>query len=92
MELHEMLERVDGPESFLEFAKSLLADREAEVGQPVDLCGRGVNGWENHTIDDFLEAAVAWGDASEMGASQERGKASPWKRCAAFLYCGKIYE
>lgn len=92
MQLHEMLERVDGPESFLEFTRMLLADRRMEVGQPIDACGRGVKGWENHTIEDFLEAAIAWGDVSELGANQDLADASAWKRCATFLWCGKIYE
>ncbi len=24
-----------------------------------------LSGWENHTIEDFLEAAVAWGKGSD---------------------------
>ena len=92
MELHELLERVDGPESFLEFVRRLHADRLAEVGKQTDAFGRGANGWENHTIEDFLEAAVRWGEDSDMGASQGIGNASVWKKCATFLYCGKIYE
>lgn len=92
MELDELLEKVDGPESFLEFARKLQANRMSEVGQPIDPFGRGVSGWENHTIEDFLEAAIAWADASHFGADQDLRDASPWKRCATFLYCGKIYE
>lgn len=92
MELHEMLERVDGPEPFLEFVRALCADREAEVGQPIDLSGRGANGWENHTIEDFLNAALAWGESTNMGETQDMAHESPWKRCADFLWCGKIYE
>jgi hypothetical protein len=53
---------------------------------------QGVNGWENHTIEDFLEAAIAWGDATGMGTTQGLQKDSAWKRCATFLWCGKIYE
>lgn len=92
MEIHEGLERVNGPKTFLEFVRLLHADRLAEIDQPVDACGRGANGWESHTIEDFLEAAIAWGEDSDMGASQDLGDASAWKRCATFLYCGKIYE
>ena len=92
MELDELLEKVDGPESYLEFVRMLHADRLAEVGKQTDALGRGVNGWENHTIEDFLEAAIAWGEDSNMGVSQGIGNASAWKTCATFLYCGKIYE
>ncbi len=92
MELYELLEKVDVPESFLEFVRMLQADRLAEVGRQTDDFGRGANGWENHTIEDFLEAAVRWGEDSDMGANQGIENASVWKKCATFLYCGKIYE
>ena len=32
MELSDMLEQVEGPESFLEFMRKLLADRKLEIG------------------------------------------------------------
>lgn len=92
MSLDELLEQVEGPESFLAFVRALLADREGEAGQPVDPFGRGVNGWENHSIEGFLEAALAWAETTNLGASQGLAAESPWKRCATFLYCGKIYE
>jgi hypothetical protein len=93
MMVHESLERVDGPETFLAFARELLADREQEVGKPIDPFGRGVNGWENHTIEAFLEAAIRWAEASDFDDMEESLKyASPWKKVATFLWCGKIYE
>ena len=92
MELHELLETVDGPESFLEFVRKLQADRISEANHSTDEFGRGVSGWENHTIEDFLEAAIAWADDSKFGSDQGLKDASPWKMCATFLYCGKIYE
>ena len=92
MDVYEMLERVDGPDTFLEFARALHADRTAEEGKRIDAWGPGANGWENHTIEDFLEAAITWGENTDMGASQGLEGATSWQRCAAFLYCGKIYE
>ena len=92
MDAYDQLERVDGPESFLKFVQLLIEDREREIGKPIDLCGRGANGWENHTIEDFLEAAAAWAKDSDFGARQGMSDESPWKRFAAFLWCGKIYE
>jgi hypothetical protein len=92
MDLHEMLENVDGPESFLEFVRQLHADRLSEVSKPKDAFGRGASGWENHTIEAFLDAAVSWGEDTDMGASLGLEDASAWKRCAVLLYCGKIYE
>ncbi len=92
MELYELLETVDGPASFLEFVRALQADRISETKHATDMFGRGVSGWENHTIEDFLEAAIAWADSSKFGSNQGLSGASPWKMCAKFLYCGKIYE
>jgi hypothetical protein len=92
MKLHEQLDMVTDERSFLEFVRALMLDREGEVRESIDDFGRGKNGWENHTIQAFLEAALAWAEASDMGASQGLADASPWKRFATFLYCGKIYE
>jgi hypothetical protein len=58
----------------------------------IDDCGRGLAGWENHTIESFLEAAGSWAHATDFGFPQGLADASPWKKMAVFLYCGKIYE
>ena len=92
MGLSELLERVDGPKSFLDFVRRLHADRLSEVGKQTDACGRGESGWENHTIEDFLEAAIAWAEDSNMESSSGSGSVVAWKSCATFLYCGKVYE
>lgn len=92
MELHEQLEAVSDEVSFLAFVRALIKDREAEVGRAVDIFGRGENGWENQSIEGFLDAALSWAESTNVGASQGLSDASPWKRFAVFLYCGKIYE
>jgi hypothetical protein len=81
MELYELLEAVRDETTFVAFAKALLRDlRENEAE------------WENGTIENFLEAGIAWAESTQVGASQGLAAASPWKRAASFLYCGKIYE
>ena len=59
----DLLDQVDDRDSFFRFVDALIADREDEeekqTTQPIDLCGRGPNGWENHSIAAFLEAALA---------------------------------
>lgn len=92
MELHEQLETVTDATTFLAFVRALIKDCEAEAGREIDDFGRGENGWENHSIEAFLEAALSWAEATNLGASQGLAEASPWKRFAVFLYCGKIYE
>lgn len=95
-ELHELIDEVDDEKTFLTFVDALLKDRIAEINaqknKQIDDCGRGPLGWENHTIEDFLEAAQAWAESTNVGATQNLAEASPWRRFAAFLYCGKIYE
>ncbi len=92
MQLHELLDHVDGPESFLEFVKVLRADWEEDCRKPATPYGAGANGWENGTIGAFLEAGHAWAEASKFGSNQDLKDASPWRLFATFLYCGKIYE
>lgn len=94
--LPELLEAVVDEASFLIFVTALRENRESEAaGQKItgiDPFGRGPNGWENHTIESFLNAAAAWAEDSEFGKRQGLGYANPWRKFAQFLYCGKIYE
>lgn len=68
-------------EEFLAAARALEADRR---GFP--------KSWENQTIEDFLEAAIAWAEDSKFGAKQGLDGATPWRKVIAFLEAGKIYE
>jgi predicted Ser/Thr protein kinase len=94
-QLTEKLEAVVDRESFLVFVKALIADREDEVKKekvnPSSPWGASANGWENGTIERYLDAAVAWAEDSRgqpLGLPIEPS----WKAFATFLYCGKIYE
>ena len=96
MQLHDALESVSDPASFLAFVRLLAGDRADEVrkeaANPSHPYGPGVNGWENGTIEAFLAAAISWADSTDFGLSQGLSPDSPWKRFAVFLYSGKIYE
>ena len=96
MELHELVEEVVDEKSFLTFVDALRKDRElAAVAEKAPSSGTfdpAQRGWENITIESFLEAAHAWAEDTEFGATQDLKGASPWKKFAVFLYCGKIYE
>ncbi|TAG04096.1 MAG: hypothetical protein EAZ43_05120 [Betaproteobacteria bacterium] len=96
MELHEQIEQVTDEQSFLSFARALMLDRvaavEAEAKVGSSPYGPDAGGWENISIEDFLESAVAWADDSNFGAKQGLESTNPWKKFAVFLYCGKIYE
>jgi hypothetical protein len=95
MELIDYLSRVEDQKSFIEFAKALQADKEDEIRKekekPSNPYSHGWNGWENTTIEGFLESAIAWAEDSEFGDRIERTD-NLWKKFALFLYGGKIYE
>jgi hypothetical protein len=96
MELHELLESVTDEKSFLVFVQALREERELDAAEeklnPSNPYGPTEYGWENVTIESFLEAAQAWAESSKFGATQGLASASPWRKFAEFLYCGKICE
>lgn len=96
LELHETVAAVTDPQSFLNFVRELIADREDEVRKektdPSSPHSPGANGWENGSIESFLEAAVAWADDSHFVEKQNLPENNPWQQFAHFLYAGKIYE
>ncbi|MFN7570612.1 MAG: hypothetical protein ACK5TK_04010 [Betaproteobacteria bacterium] len=96
MQPDESLERVNDEATFLAFARALMEDRaEAvalELKQPTSPYGPDAGGWENTSIERFLEAAISWAETTQFGASQGLASSNPWRRFAVFLYCGKIYE
>jgi hypothetical protein len=74
-------ENVDDAESFLAFISAL---RNDFLTRPET--------WQNETLPDFLEGALSWSEDTHFGITQGLEHASPWKRIAVLLYCGKIYE
>jgi hypothetical protein len=83
-------------ESFFSFVAALVKDRRAAVAadhaKPSSPYGPDAGGWENSTIEDYLEAALAWAEDTSMGISQGLAPEPSWQAFAVFLYCGKIYE
>ena len=93
---HELLNCVTDRESFLAFVRALVADRESEVAKEPSHPSRpyscGANGWENGTIEAYLDAALRWAEDTDIGQTQGLPSEPSWKAFATFLYCGKIYE
>lgn len=94
--LYEIADAVCDEKSFLEFVNTLIADLEraieAEKQNPSSPYGVDAGGWENVSIERFLEAAVSWAEDSNFGLNQRLPASNPWRWFAAFLYSGKIYE
>ena len=92
MELHEMIEKVDSKESFLQFVAALRADWETSQAEerlhrssPYSAAARG---WENTSLGPFLEAMQAWAeDTGERVPSQ-----ASWRTFAQLLLAAKSYE
>jgi len=96
MELHEQADEVYDQRTLLEFVAALIADRDDEVAKevrtPSSPYGAGANGWENGTIEAFLDAGRRWAESTNFGETQGLSGANPWRQFASFLCCGKIYE
>jgi hypothetical protein len=93
-DLDELLERVNDERSFITFIQALGADfaRERTMNEPLLPYGRGGLGWENGSVDAFLEAAGAWAIDSFRQVAAEESSANVWQRCASILLAGKFYE
>ena len=90
--LLEHLDAVEDKETFLNFVWALAKNREDSVekekANPSNPYGPAANGWENISIENFLEAAVA----CAVGRKDRMPEEASWKEFAEFLYGGKIYE
>ena len=86
----DLCEAVHDEATFIMFLNALMADfqqsQKIEAETPSSPYGAAANGWENTTIDRFLEAATSWAHDSPPEGE------NPWQRIADILYAGKIYE
>ena len=97
-ELYQALELVCDEETFLQFLLALRDDRERSIAKellsPSSPYGPDAGGWENTTIERYLNAAVTWANASKNGLPLA-GYSPPsnaWRRCADILCAAIVYE
>ncbi len=92
MDLGELLDQVRDFDTFLRFAHALIAERERaaemEREQPDYYRLGGALGWQNTSIESFLECALA-GFVAQPGGFEGQ---PTWADVARLLYLGKIYE
>ncbi|WP_218398523.1 hypothetical protein [Alteromonas lipotrueae] len=92
MDLLDLIEHVNDEESFLAFAKALEEDKrdesEKEKRKTSNIYSHGANGWQNASIEDFLESAIAFAEDNATWQIET----NLWKKFALFLLGGKIYE
>jgi hypothetical protein len=75
------LDAVKDEQSFVAFLDSLAQDRRNDP-----------EAWQWDKIEDFLEAAASWSEASRSGLKYYQVPDNAWKRFADIIYSGKIYE
>lgn len=66
-------------------------ERLLEETSPSSPYGPGALGWENGSIDTFLDAAAAWATARLRSSPVNACRSNVWQRCAAILLAGKFY-
>jgi hypothetical protein len=95
-ELFHALELVRDEETFLQFLLALRDDREASIAQevvtPSSPYASDARGWENTTIERFLNTAVRWARDSVNGNPFYQKPDNTWRRCADILFAAKSYE
>ena len=91
----DFLAEVIDEQTFLKFLQLLAFDWKKEqafeaenVSSPYS---SGALGWENGTIGQFLESAAACG-IDQLSKGGLGPNANPWRKAAAIIYAGKIYE
>jgi hypothetical protein len=96
VDLFSLSKKVHDEETFIEFLRELMVDRENEVklekenlSSPYDA---GALGWQNTSIEDFLESAIAWADDSDLDNEFYTKPKNPWARAAQIIHAGKTYE
>ncbi len=96
-DLDKMAEAVFDKRSFIDFVIALKEDREEELKsekrKPSSPYGPGAHGWENVSIEGFLDAMAEWTDATNAMTNQPMVPDDPtWRSFATILLAGKLYE
>ncbi|HWH89688.1 MAG TPA: hypothetical protein VNV36_23300 [Pseudomonas sp.] len=96
VDLYELLESVNDEQSFIGFIQALGSDfsneRVLEKMTPSSPYGPVALGWENGSVDTFLDAAAAWASANSRNSLSNAPVSNVWLRCATILLAGKFYE
>jgi hypothetical protein len=97
--VHDLMstaEVVADERAFIRLLQMMAVDRQDE--QQKELARRsspysaGANSWENCSIEAFLEAAAAWGEATSRTTNLGAGASDAWRRAAMIVVAGAFYE
>ena len=100
VKLDLLLDAVHDRESFFTFVRALMEDRVLAVAKeeaaPCSPYGPDAGGWENTTIESYLEATLAyaedWARKDPSGSTQGLPCDPTWSGFARILDAGKFYE
>ncbi|WBL78441.1 hypothetical protein I3J27_36835 [Bradyrhizobium xenonodulans] len=95
-DLVSLADAVSDEQSFIRLLQRMAFDRKDEqqkgLAAPSSPYEPGANGWENGSIEAFLEAAAAWAEATQDTSSLEAKAANIWRRAAQIIVAGAFYE
>lgn len=92
--LYRLSNRVHDEASFREFLEILMKDRRSEANkEKVEATSFYEHDdepeWQNFTIEDFLESAINWAQATENVPQYYSIPPNPWRRAAQIILAGK---
>jgi len=94
--IFDLCEKVHDEETFLQFLTALMKDREREIElekeNPSSPYDAGALGWQNITIEGFLESSIAWANDTDINTENDPKAQNPWARAAQIIHAGKTYE
>jgi hypothetical protein len=89
-------EVVADEKAFIQLLRMMALDREdeqqKELARPSSPHSAGANGWENRSIEAFLEAAAAWAEATSRTANLGAEASDAWRRAAIIVVAVAFYE
>jgi hypothetical protein len=97
--VHDLIaaaEVVADERAFIRLLQSMVLDRQdeqqKELARPSSPYSAGANGWENWSIEAFLEAAAAWAEATSRTTNLGGEASDAWCRAAMIIVAGAFYE
>jgi hypothetical protein len=82
--------------AFIRLLQMMALDRQdeqqKELASPSPPYSAGANGWENGSIEAFLDAAAAWAEATSRTTHLGAGPSDAWRRAAMIVVAGAFYE
>lgn len=94
IDLFDLEEQVHDEKTFVDFLEVLMLDRlrSVELAEENPSLHALELGWENESIEDFLESAIAWARAPGWAEPESERAPNPWRLAAKIMHAGKIYE